>query len=167
MKRIGIVAVMSLALVAIAAPTVSAHDRYGWGWGHRHHHQDPVFMGRASDANQGGVMRIGAAVKNADRRADFSATAVVHFANDVDVVLQVPGRHHRGHARGHARGRWLFAFARVPVAADEPPGDVLVDITIMYKGQEHKLTVMGHVNGDAADPPPTGEDPPPPPPIES
>jgi hypothetical protein len=121
MKRIGILAVVVLSLVAIFGSTALAARPAA------------SFVARAGTAEQGGSLHVRAKVKHAVRTNTFSASAVVHFASgDVSVTLK---RH----------GRSYTANGRVPVAADETLGPVSVDVTIEYGGTTQTLTVEGTI----------------------
>jgi hypothetical protein len=120
MRRLAIVAVMSLALVALIATSVSARPA-------------PSFTARANHAEQGGQLRVAARVKHSTRVATFSANAVVHFAlGDVAVSLT---RH----------GKSFNASAQVAVAADETLGPVAVDVTLTYNGVDQTLSSWGSI----------------------
>lgn len=121
MKRLGILAVVALACVAIFGSTALAARPAA------------SFAARVSDAAQGGAMRIRAKVTHPDHTSRFSASAVVHFASgDVRVTLK---RH----------GRPYTAGARVAVAADESLGPVSVDVTIHYGATTHVLSVRADI----------------------
>lgn len=123
MHRVGIVAVLSLALVAIVAPGVSASQN-----------QTASFQAKANHATQGGSMLVLAKVKHATRGSTFSASAVVHFASGHVVVVDL-----------NQRGRSFVARVRVPVAADEALGPVSIDVTITYNGVPEEVATTGVV----------------------
>ena len=108
MKRLGILAVVTLALVAVLGSTALAAKPAASFWA------------RAGHAAQGGSLHVLARVKHADRSQAFSASATVHFASG-DVVMDL-NRH----------GKSFTAGGRVPVADDEAVGPVAVDVTITY-----------------------------------
>jgi hypothetical protein len=160
MRRATLVAVLSLAIVALGGATVSAHGRLG-------PRVEPTFVARAGTAEQGGWLLVAARVKHAKRCTPFSATAKVHFASgDVDVKLQQP-RGQRCDRRGHhgafrhqpRRGVTLVARAWVRVAANETPGKVPVDVAIVYGGKVLPLQATGLILGDVPEEGP-GEEPP-------
>lgn len=162
MRRATIVAVLSLAIVALGGATVSAHGRVG-------PRAEPTFSARAGTAEQGGWLLVAARVQHAKRCTPFAATAVVHFASgDQTVELKQPrGQrcdrrgHHDAFRHGHRRGATLVARAWVRVAADETPGEVPVDVTIVYGGQVVPLQATGLILGTVPDEEePTGEEPP-------
>jgi hypothetical protein len=108
MRRAAFAVLTGLMLVALVAPVVSAAR------------PAPSFVGKASAAAPGGTLQVLAKVKHAVRGTDFSATATVHFASgDVTVDL-------------NRRGKSFVAGAKVPVPADQPIGEVAVDVTITY-----------------------------------
>lgn len=120
MKRLGILAVLTLAFVAAFGATAFAA-------------KPASFAARANHAEQGGSLHVTAKVKHADRTSTFSASAIVHFASgDVSVTLK---RH------GHS----YTAAGRAPVAADETVGPVSVDVTINYGATTQVLTVQGTI----------------------
>jgi len=110
MRRAAFAVVAGLLLVALVAPVVAAAR------------PAPSFDGKASAAAPGGNLHIQAKVKHAVRGTDFSATATVHFA-DGDVTVDLT-RH----------GKSFVAGGKVAVPADQPLGDVAVDVTITYGG---------------------------------
>jgi len=119
MRRIGTLAVVTLALVAILGATAFAARPAA------------TFVARANHAAQGGQLQVMARVRHAVRPNAFSATATVHFAaGDVTVDLK---RH----------GRSFVAGAKVPVAADEAVGPVGVDVTITYGATVTLVTTTG------------------------
>ena len=121
MRRLGILMVLTLALVAsLGATTIAAKPA-------------PVFKAHASAAAQGGSLHISARVLHVSRTSTFGATAVVHFASgDVTVALKRAG--HSFHAGG-----------RVPVAADAALGPVAVDVTISYGATTQVVSVWGKI----------------------
>ena len=153
MRRGMLVAALSLMLVTLVGGTVSAHGRGG-------HHRPPQSFGAgAGTADQGGSLRVDAVVLGAVPGTPFSASAVVHFASgDVSVTLQTRADRwgHRGHHGRvqfrHRRGHVLLARAWVPVGATETPGQVPVDVTIVYGTQTVVVHTTGVVEGTASDP---------------
>ncbi len=152
MRRGTLAAALSLMLVTLAGGAVSAHDGRG-------HQPFPSFSAGAGTASQGGHLWVGARVQHADRGTAFSATAVVHFVSgDVTVPLETRAdrlghRGHHGRVQFHPRrGHNLHARAWVPVGATETPGDVPVDVTIVYGAQTVVIHTTGHVDGTVPDP---------------
>jgi len=121
MRRLGILMVLTVALVAsLGATTLAAKPA-------------PAFKAHASAATQGGSLHISAKVLHVTRSTTFSATAVVHFASgDVSVVLK---------RAGHS----FHAGVRVPVAADAALGPVAVDVTISYGVTTQVVSVWGKI----------------------
>ena len=127
MRRLGFIAVASLALLAIAAPVVQA------GHGSGHTPKTPTFVAKTNTAVQGGALRISAKVKHPARGATFSATAVVHFASgDVTVTLN---RH----------GKSFNARGMAPVSDTETTGAVAVDVTVTYNGVAQLVQTEGRI----------------------
>ena len=119
MKRIGIFAVVILALVATFGTTALAAQPAS------------SFLARANHAAQGGQLHVMAKVKHAVRPNTFDASATVHFATgDVTVALK---RH----------GKSFTAGVGVPVPAAQPVGPVVVDVTIDYGLTTAVITVQG------------------------
>ena len=150
MRRTALAAALSLMLVAMVGGTVSAH-------GGRGHQPAPTFSARASTAEQGGTLWVGAKVGHATWGSTFTATAVVHFASgpvSVDLAPRVRHQHRGGHGAPVRRGHPLVAWGAVPVGADETPGDVPVDVTITYQTWVVTVHTFGHITGEAppADP---------------
>jgi hypothetical protein len=152
MRRTAIAAALSLMLVTLVGGTVSAH-------GGREHQPAPSFAARAGTANQGENLWVGAKEQHAVRGTAFSASAVVHFVSgDVTVPLETRAdrlghRGHHGRVQFHPRrGQSLHARAWVPVGATETPGDVPVDVTIVYGAQTVVIHTTGHVDGTVPDP---------------
>ncbi len=152
MRRGVLVAALSLMLVTLVGGTVSAHDRGG-------PRAAPSFGAGAGTASQGGSLRVDAVVLGANGRAAFSASAVVHFTSgDVNVTLQTKadrwghGGHHARVQFRHRRGQLLLARAWVPVSATENPGQVPVDVTIVYGKHTVVIRTMGTIEGTATDP---------------
>jgi hypothetical protein len=159
MRRATIVAVLSLAIVALGGATVSAHGRGG------PRVVEPTYVARAGTAEQGGWLLVAARVKHAKPCTPFSASAVVRFkvAGNVPVDLKQPRgqrcdrRGHHGAFRHHPRrGVTLVARAWVKVGANETPGEVPVEVTITYGGTVKVLQATGLILGD----PPTEEEEP-------
>lgn len=122
MRRLGIIAVLSLTLVALVATSVSARPA-------------TTFRAHANHAEQGGQLSVTAKVKHSTRGATFSATAVVHFGSgDVAVSLTT-----------HGQGRSFHASAKVPVAAGETLGPVPVDVTFTYNSVDQVVSTWGAV----------------------
>lgn len=121
MKRLGILAILTLTLVAaLGSTTIAARPA-------------AAFHARAGVAAQGGSLHVTARVGHPVRGTDFSATAVVHFTSgDVTVTLK---RH----------GRSFHAGTRVPVAADATLGPVAVDVTITYGASVQVINVQGRI----------------------
>jgi hypothetical protein len=119
MKRIGIFAVVILALVATLSTTaLAAKPATG-------------FVARANHAEQGGTLHVMASVRHADRAASFSASATVAFSTGpVTVDLK---RH----------GKSFTAGAGVPVPADAAIGPVAVVVTITYGGTPTAIPAQG------------------------
>jgi hypothetical protein len=112
-------------LVALVAPVVSAAR------------PAPSFVGKASAAAPGGALHIMAKVKHAVRGTDFSATATVHFASG-DVTVELT-----------RRGKSFVAGGKVAVPADQPIGEVAVDVTITYAGLPNAVpTFMANIEPD-------------------
>jgi hypothetical protein len=132
MRRIGFIFVSALALVALAVPAVDAHK----GSHNTTHVKTATFSARANHADQGGSLKVVAKVKHATKGAAFSATATVHFASGDQTVTLT--RH----------GKSFNASARVPVASDETPGTVPVDVTFEYDGSEQGAETDGTVQAD-------------------
>jgi hypothetical protein len=161
MRRATLVAVLSLSIVALGGAAVSAH-------GPGRPPVTPTFAARAGTASQGGYLRVGARVNHAKWCAPFSASAVVHFAaaDDVTVTLIERGRRcdRRGHSAGirygHRRGVTRMARAWVPVGPTETPGEVPVDVTIVFDGQTVQLQATGLILGTEPEEEPAGEEPP-------
>ena len=136
MRRLGFLAVTSLAILAIAVPSVDAR--------HGAHHQATV-TAKTSAATQGSALHILAKVKHGQRGASFSASATVHFASgDKTVHLK-------------RRGSSFTATANVAVNSNETPGTVPVDVTVDYNDAEQEVETEGTVEqgddqGDQADP---------------
>jgi hypothetical protein len=81
-------------------------------------------------------MMVAARVVNARWGVPFAARAVVHFATgDVEV-------------RMYRMWPWHLALGRARIPADEPPGQVQVDVTIRYGSMVRTL----HVTGTVLDP---------------
>lgn len=159
MRRGTLVAAVSLMLVTLVGGTVSAH-------GGRGHHPGPSFSARAGTASQGGKLWVGAKVRHAVRGEAISASAVVHFASgDVTVTLETRAdrrgrRGHHGHFQSHhRRGHAVVARARVPVGATEIPGEVLVDVTIVYGSQTVIIHTSGLIEGTVPPPDPDDDGP--------
>ncbi|MEP7159284.1 MAG: hypothetical protein ABI797_07635 [Chloroflexota bacterium] len=125
MRRAAFAVVTGLMLVALVAPVVSAAR------------PATSFVARASAGVPGGALHIQAKVKHAVRGTDFSATATVHFASgDVTVDLK-------------RRGKSFVAGGKVPVPADQPVGEVAVDVTITYGGLPNAVpTFMAKIQPD-------------------
>lgn len=121
MKRLGILAVVTLAFVAIFGSTALAAK------------PATTFVARANHAQQGGSLHVTARAKHGDRHSVFSASAVVHFGGATGDVTVALTRH----------GRSLTAGARVAVAADAALGPVGVDVTITYGLTTQVLSVTG------------------------
>lgn len=121
MKRLGIFAVTALAFVAIFGSTALAARPAA------------SFTARANHAEQGGSLRVAAAVKHGDHKSTFSASAVVHFASGAVAVDLT------------RNGRSLTAHAKVPVAADAAIGPVVVDVTITYGLTTQVIPVVGMI----------------------
>ena len=121
MKRLGILAVLVLTLVAsLGATTLAAKPA-------------TTFGAHAGHAAQGGSLHITARVAHPVRGTTFTATAVVHFTSgDVTVTLK-------------RSGRSFHAGTRVPVAADATVGPVAVDVTITYGATIVPITVEGKI----------------------
>ena len=140
MRRLGFLAVTSLAIIAIAVPSVDAR--------HGAHHQATV-TAKTSAATQGSALHILAKVKHGQRGASFSASATVHFASgDKTVHLK-------------RRGSSFTATANVAVNSNETPGTVPVDVTVEYNDDEQEVETEGTVEagddqgddqGEQADP---------------
>ena len=128
MRRLGLIAVVSLALVAIAAPVVNA------GQGSTHTPKVPTFVAKTNTAVQGGNLRIVAKVKHPDRAATYTATATVHFASG-DVTVELT-----------RRGKSFVAGGKAPVSETEATGTVLVDVTITYNGTPQPVQTEGTIN---------------------
>jgi hypothetical protein len=140
MRRLGFVAVASLALVALGAPVVDARQ------GHGQQPKTATFVAKTNTATQGGNLRIIAKVKHPARGASFSASATVHFASgDVTVTL-------------NRRGKSFVAGGKAPVAADETPGAVPVDVTITYDDSDQEVETEGTVEADEDDGDDQGDD---------
>jgi len=133
MRRFGFIAIAILALLALAAPGVSAHQAS---------HGAPktaTFVAKANKAAPGGALRIQAKVKHPQKGATFSATATVHFATgDVTVALK---RH----------GKSFVATGTAPVSANEAPGTVPVDVTVTYNDADQDVTTDGTVEDNQGD----------------
>jgi hypothetical protein len=121
MKRLGILAVLTLTLVAaLGATTLAARPATS-------------FTAHAGHAAQGGSLHITARVAHPVRGTAFSASAVVHFSSgDVTVALKRDGRS-------------FHAGTRVPVAADATLGPVAVDVTVTYGAIIQVVTVQGTI----------------------
>jgi hypothetical protein len=120
MRRLAIVAVTSLALVALVATSVSARPAAS-------------FTARANHAEQGAQLRVAAKVKHSVRLSTFSASAVVHFASGDVAVTLTP------------HGKSFNASGAAAVAADEAVGPVAVDVTITYNGVDQFVSTWGAV----------------------
>ena len=101
MRRVGIIAVLSLALLAIAAPVAQAAP---WRW------PSPTYVARAGQAEPTETLRVGARACGEPLRPG-QRVAVVHFASgDVTVQLEPRGwrwMHLFGAARPSLRARPL------------------------------------------------------------
>ena len=137
MRRLGLVAAVSLALLAMFAPGVDARSHHGSNT--RHHHNGALGVtAHTSHVVQGGKLHIQAKVKHAPRGAAFSAHAVVHFhSGDVSVNLR-------------QRGRSTVALGAVSVAANETPGVVPVTVTVDLNNSEQEVETDATV-GDNPD----------------
>jgi len=158
MRRVALAAALSLMLVTLVGGTVSAH-RGG-------HSPEPSYSAWAGTASQGGRLLVVAMVRHARPGTDYSASAVVHFADgDVTVTLEPRANrrgghgHHRG-APSHRRGQTVVARGWVPVAATEPPGPVLVDVTIVFGTESLTINTAGLIEGTVPDPDPQPDPPP-------
>ncbi len=121
MKRLGTLAIVSLAFVALFGSTALAAT------------PATSFVARANHAEQGGSLQINARVLHGDRSSAFGASAVVHFASgDVAVTMT-------------RNGRSLTARGRVAVAADAALGPVAVDVTITYGATTQVVTTQGMI----------------------
>jgi hypothetical protein len=136
MRRLGFIAVASLALLALAVPVVDA--RHGPRNGSHGSHSASV-SAKTNVAPQGGALHIVAKMKHPTRGANFSASAVVHFASG-DVTVQLK-RH----------GKSFVAAGNVPVNSDETPGTVPVDVTVQYGDTEQEVETDGTVEDDQGD----------------
>ena len=154
MRRIGIIAVLSLSLVALAAPGVSAFGDHHGDRGHRHGHHG--LHAWAGQGEQGGTLEIRARVgghrghhEHGFRVAapqfgcDLAVSAVVHFAVAGDVATDLTPLWD---------GSRLFGGS-VAVASDEAVGPVAVDVTATCGNRSAMVTVMGEVVA-ASDPEP-------------
>ena len=125
MRRVGLILVASLAMVALVAPGVQAR--------HGSHKPAATFVAKTNTAVQGGALHVMAKVKHAQHGATFSATATVHFASgDQTVTLN---RH----------GKSFVAKGTVALASDETPGSVPVDVTVTYNGDDTDVETQGDV----------------------
>jgi hypothetical protein len=126
MRRLGIIAVLTLAFVAtIGATTVAARP-------------DAAFRAHAGSGAQGGSLHVSAKVLHAVRGTAFSAEAVVHFTSgDVTVTLK-------------RAGRSFLAGARVAIPTTAAVGAVDIDVNITYGALLHSVAVKGkiHAPGD-------------------
>lgn len=132
MRRLGMISIMSLALLALVSAGVLAKSSHA------------PFSVKADHAPQGGSLTVRANSTHSVKGA-FRATAIVHFASgDVNVVLSVKGSRHGGSG---------VASVKVPVSQTEQPGRVRVDVTITYRGATRTYSTRGFVDapGDDSD----------------
>ena len=131
MRKLGVIVLLSMSLIALMAPAVQAkHSGHGSSGKSA---KTATFAARSNAGEQGGNLQVRAMVKHPARGATFTATAVVHFASgDVAVTLS---RH----------GKSFNASAKVPVAADEALGPVTVDVTVTYNGTDAGVQATGKV----------------------
>lgn len=137
MRRVGIVAVLSLALLAVIAPTASAAP---W-W------RTPTFVARAGQAAPTETLRIGARALHISPWARVSASAVVHFASG-DVAVQLQPRGWRW---------WHFFGGSVTVPTCEAAGSVAVDVTFTYRGALYPASATATVVAPETPDPTCGE----------
>lgn len=138
MRRIGIVAVLGLSLVTLVAPGVSAR-RGGPGDGGRGRGGAALpLRAWAGSADQGGTLRIAASVRGRRHTCATTLTvsAVLQFATG-DVSTDLAPRRHRSRT----------FQGSVPVAMDETPGPVNVDVTATCGDLSATVTVVGEVTG--------------------
>jgi hypothetical protein len=125
MKRLGIVAVVSLALMTVLSSTSFAAR------------PSASLVGHASAAVPGGTLHVSATVKHAGKATLGAATAVIHFggtdpSGDVTVTLRRVGRSY-------------VVKGRVPVPETQPIGRVLVDFSVMLGATELKATARARI----------------------
>jgi hypothetical protein len=160
MRRIGIIAVLSLSLVALVAPGVDARDGHRDGRGHGHHQH--VLRAWAGQGEQGGTLEIKARVRTnrghrghgarIAARCTLSVGAVVHFDVAGKVSDGSTGLAPRWEGSRHFRGS-------VPVPSEATLGQVPVEVTATCGDRSVMVTVMGEV---IAGPGGSDEDPDPP-----
>jgi hypothetical protein len=154
---------LGLAIVAIAGfPAGAAPGRHG--------PPSPRLDARAmaGRAVQGGTLLVGVQVRlpRGSERSGLtpSASAVVHFdTGEVSVDLTGTSRSIRSHRFGH-RAWWAplnvwTGFARVPVAADETPGRVPVDVTVAFGDGSVTVATFGRIRRARHQAPPPTTDP--------
>lgn len=126
MRRLGLIAIVSLCFVALVGTTVLARPA-------------SPFSVKASRAQVGGHLDLSVKAGKSVKNPKFTATAVVHFASgDVKVELT-------------RKGKSYEARARVRVGAKEAPGEVAVDFTITYGGLSLVLSTKGVIEAPERD----------------
>lgn len=141
------IAFLGLVIAAVVGAPAGVAARHWTPPGPRHH-----IHATASTARQGGTLRVRAHVRLpwAARDQAPSVTAVVHFASgDVSVDLTGRLRTRRAHRFG-GHMWWVPApawrgVARVPVAADEQPGRVRVDVTVAFGDGSVTVATVGRI----------------------
>jgi hypothetical protein len=121
MRRLGLIAVVSLCFIAVVGTSALARP------------STTGFSVKVGKAQQGGTIELSVKGKSSVKRATFSATAVIHFASG-DVTTEL--------ARS---GKSYEARARVGVGANEAPGEVAVDVTIRFNDQIQVLSTKAVV----------------------
>jgi len=144
MRKLGVIVLLSLSLIALMAPAVQAkHSGHGSSTKSA---KTATFVARSNSGEQGGNLQVRAKAKHAAKGATFTATAVVHFASgDVTVTLA-------------QHGKSFNASTKVPVAADEALGPVTVDVAVTYNGTDTTVTATGTVVAPDEDEDDTDED---------
>jgi hypothetical protein len=95
-----------------------------------------AFSVKAGKSKPGGNIELSVKGKSSVKNAKFTATATIHFASG-DVTTELL-----------RKGRSYEARARVRVGAGEVPGDVGVDITIVFNDQSQLLSTKAVIEGE-------------------
>lgn len=119
MRRSPMVAIVALLLLVVAGGGIAtAHQGRGRGGDTK----QVELRVRVSPAKQGHSLRIKVKAKHAPRHTELTGVATVHFVSG-DVTTDLADKGH---------GRQLRV--RVPVAADETPGPITVDVIVTLDG---------------------------------
>ncbi|MEA2621246.1 MAG: hypothetical protein QOH61_156 [Chloroflexota bacterium] len=122
MRRLVLIVVLGLSLAAIVGTGVMARS------------YSPLSV-KASKASPGGELVVTIKLKSVKgvKAAPPTGSATVHFASgDVSAALT-------------RKGKSLEARAKVRVSASEAPGEVAIDVTLLYNGVPFALTTTGVV----------------------